>query len=194
MRIACRANESLSSGANNEAVEYALAMLLFSPSVMIATNGTEPAWDSDHAGWLEEYRILVRRDRICLVEHVEGHLRALTFEQGDPVTLDAAFTTRGDVYHSDLAEDVGATIDMEGEIVVDACLRTSVSGLYAAGCVTPANCQMIVAAGQGAIAAQAINRDLFEDSLRKHTLPCFGNRSASETRANRGCCEPNDVG
>jgi thioredoxin reductase (NADPH) len=73
-----------------------------------------------------------------------------------------------------LAEDVGATIDTEGEIVVDAYLRTSVPGLYAAGCVTPANCQMIVAAGQGAIAAQAINRDLFEDSLKKHTLPCFG--------------------
>jgi thioredoxin reductase (NADPH) len=161
-------------GRNNEAVEYALAMLLFSPSVMIATNGSEPAWDSDHAGWLEEYRILVRRDRIRLVDHVGGHLRALTFEHGDPVTLDAAFTTRGDVYHNHLAEDVGARIDTEGEIVVDVCLRTSVSGLYAAGCVTPANCQMIVAAGQGAIAAQAINRDLFEDSLKKHTLPCFG--------------------
>ncbi|MEP6887242.1 MAG: NAD(P)/FAD-dependent oxidoreductase [Nitrospirales bacterium] len=161
-------------GRNNEAADYALAMLLFSPSVMISTNGTEPAWDSDHAGWLEEYRMLVRRDRICLVEHDEGHLRALTFEQGDPVKVDAAFTTRGDVYHSDLAEDVSAAIDTEGEIVVDACLKTSVPGLYAAGCVTPANCQMIVAAGQGAIAAQAINRDLFVDSLRKHTLPCFG--------------------
>jgi len=161
-------------GHNNEAVEYALAMLLFSPSVILATNGIEPAWDSDHAGWLEEYQILVRRDRIRQVDHVEGHLQALTFEHGDPVTLDAAFTTRGDVYHSHLAEDVGATIDTEGEIVVDAYLRTSVPGLYAAGCVTPANCQMIVAAGQGAIAAQAINRDLFEDSLKKHTLPCFG--------------------
>jgi hypothetical protein len=33
---------------------------------------------------------------------------------------------------------------------------------------------MIIAAGQGAIAAQAINRDLFEDSLRRHTLPRCG--------------------
>jgi len=37
---------------------------------------------------------------------------------------------------------------------------------YAAGCVTPANCQMIIAAGHGAVATQAINRDLFEESLR----------------------------
>ena len=50
--------------------------------------------------------------------------------------------------------------------MVDHCMRTSVPRLYAAGCVTPANCQMIIAAGQGAAAAQAINRDLFEESLR----------------------------
>ena len=161
-------------GRNNEAVEYALAMLLFSPSVMICTNGKEPLWESDHAGWLEEYRILIRPDRIRRVDHDEGHLRALTFERGDPVRVDAAFTTRGDVYHNDLAEEAGASIDTEGEIVVDACLRTSVPGLYAAGCVTPANCQMIIAAGQGAVAAQTMNRDLFEESLKQHTLPCFG--------------------
>ena len=49
-------------------------------------------------------------------------------------------------------------------------MRTTVPRLYAAGCVTPANCQMIIAAGQGAAAAQAINRDLFEESLASHSL------------------------
>jgi len=164
-------------GRNNEAADYALAMLLFSPSVMISTNGQEPTWDLDHAGWLKEYRVPIRQDRICTVEHDEGHLRDLTFEQGDPMKLDAAFTTRGDVYHNDLAEHVGASIDTDGEIIVDAYLRTSVAGFYAAGCVTAANCQMIVAAGQGAIAGQAINRDLFEESLRRHTLPRFGEQT-----------------
>jgi thioredoxin reductase (NADPH) len=52
-------------------------------------------------------------------------------------------------------------------------MRTTVPRLYAAGCVTPANCQMIIAAGQGAAAAQAINRDLFEESLASHTLRRF---------------------
>lgn len=161
-------------GRNNEAAEYALAMLLYSPSVLICTNGQDSTWDADHAGWLREYRIAVRPDRICSVQHDDGRLRAFTFERGDPVHLDAAFTTRGDDYHSDLAESAGAELDKDGQIIVDACLKTSVPGLYAAGCVTPANCQMIIAAGQGAIAAQAINRDLFEESLRRYRLPCFG--------------------
>ena len=161
-------------GQNNEAADYALAMLLFSPSVTIATNGRRPTWNSDHAGWLKEYQVPIRQERIRLVEHDGGQLRKLLFEQGDPLELEGAFTTRGDVYHNALAEQVGASMDTEGEIVVDASLRTSVTGLYAAGCVTAANCQMIVAAGQGAIAGQAINRDLFEESLGNHTVPRFG--------------------
>ena len=55
-------------------------------------------------------------------------------------------------------------------------MRTTVVGLYAAGCMTQANCQMIIAAGQGATAAQAMERDLFDESLRRHRLRCFGSR------------------
>lgn len=160
-------------GRNNEAVGYALGMLLFTSSVTLATNGREASWDDDCHGWLKEYRIPVRQDGILALEHEEGQLRTLTFAHGKPAQADAIFTTRGDVPHSALAAGVGASVDPEGQIIVDDRLRTSVRGLYAAGCVTPANCQMIIAAGQGATAAQAINRDLFEESLRRHTLPRF---------------------
>jgi thioredoxin reductase (NADPH) len=81
------------------------------------------------------------------------------------------FATKGDIYHTALAQDLGAAEDEEGQLIVDSDMRTSVPGLYAAGCVTPANCQMIIAAGQGATAAQAIDRDLFDESLRRHRLP-----------------------
>jgi thioredoxin reductase (NADPH) len=164
-------------GRNNEAVNYALGMLLFTPSVTLATNGRDAQWDNEHAGWLEEYQIPVRQDGILALEHDKGLLRTLTFVRGEPVQMDAVFTTRGDVPHSALATGTGALVDAEGQIIVDERLSTSVSGLYAAGCVTPANCQMIIAAGQGAIAAQAINRDLFEESLRRHTLPRFGEQT-----------------
>ncbi|HJR76265.1 MAG TPA: NAD(P)/FAD-dependent oxidoreductase [Nitrospiraceae bacterium] len=158
-------------GRNNEAADYALAMLFFSHSIVICLNGQSPAWDADHAGWLDEYRIPIRSERIDMIRHDDGRLETLIFGQGEPLKIEALFTTRGDVYHSGLAESAGAALDREGQVIVDHCLRTTVPGLYAAGCVTPANCQMIIAAGQGAIAAQAINRDLFEDQLRRHALP-----------------------
>ena len=157
-------------GANNEAVEYALGMLHYSACVIVATNGKKPAWDKQHARWLAEYEIPVERKRIRDVDHRRRKIRALDFVGGACFKIDSLFTTRGDIFHTSLAEKLGAKLDSDGQIKVDQCMRTSVSGLYAAGCVTPANCQMIIAAGQGAAAAQAINRDLFEESLATHSL------------------------
>jgi thioredoxin reductase (NADPH) len=157
-------------GTNNEAVRYALGMLVYSATVVIVTDGHRIRWDARHAAWLEEYHIPVFKLGIRSVDHQKQQIQALTFDGGLKADIDVMFTTRGDVYHNDLAESLGAKVSAEGEIVVDADQRTTVEGLYAAGCVTPANCQMIIAAGQGAVAAQAINKDLFEESLDRHSL------------------------
>jgi thioredoxin reductase (NADPH) len=157
-------------GRNNEAVEYALGMLLFSSCVVVASNGKTPHWDEIHTAWMKEYEIPLYPQRIIDVQHKEGQLFALTFENGECMAADCVFTTRGDIYYNELARQLGAELDAEGQTVVNALQETSIPGLYAAGCITPANCQMIVAAGQGATAAQAINRDLFQESLRTHSL------------------------
>lgn len=160
-------------GANNDAVEYALGMLYYSPCVIVTTNGESARWDAQHAGWLGEYEIPVHTEKIGDVEHRGTKIRSLIFEDGRKIKIDYLFTTRGDVFHTDLAQQLGAKLDQDGQIEVDLCMRTNVPHLYAAGCVTPANCQMIIAAGQGATAAQAINRDLFEESLANHQLRRF---------------------
>lgn len=163
-------------GWNNEAADYALAMLAFSCHVIICTNGRVMQWDAVRAGWLNEYDVPIRQGRIHSLVHNNGQLTSLTFELGKSLKVDAAFTTRGDVYHHDLAAGAGAELDEEGQVIIDHSMRTTVPGLYAAGCVTPSNCQMIIAAGQGALAGQVINRDLFEDSLKRHALPRYSNR------------------
>ena len=157
-------------GRRNEAARYALAMLAFSPAVTVLTDGREPAWDRAWQEALEEYGIPVSCGVVKKLEHRDGRLEAVSFED-KRMPVDALFATRGDVYHTDLAVGLGAEEDEEGQLIVDGDMRTTVPGLYAAGCVTPANCQMIVAAGQGAAAAQAIDRDLFDEALRGHKLP-----------------------
>lgn len=157
-------------GANNEAVEYALGMLVFSPTVVIVTNQHAIRWDATHAGWLKEYEIPVYTHPIAEVKFHDHQIDGLVLEGGDCVEVEVLFTTRGDVYYNQLARGLGAEVGPEGDIQVDQDQRTTVPGLYAAGCITPANCQLIIAAGQGATAAQAINRDLFEESLASHSL------------------------
>jgi thioredoxin reductase (NADPH) len=160
-------------GQTDETVEYALGMLHYSACVIVATNGKRARWSKRHARWLEEYEIPVARKRVRDVDHRKRKIRALEFANGETVKIDYLFTTRGDIFYNELARKLGAKLDPGGQIKVDQCMRTSVPRLYAAGCVTPANCQMIIAAGQGAAAAQAINRDLFEESLATHSLRRF---------------------
>ncbi len=153
-------------GHNDEAVDYALGMLHYSAAVMVVTNGHSPLWSDRHGAWLQEYEIPLFTGRIAHVEHDDGQLLALGFEGGRRVATDILFAVQGDLYHNRLARMLDAEVDAEGQVRVDPDGQTSVRGLYAAGCLTPANCQMIVAAGQGAIAGQAINRDLFDEELR----------------------------
>jgi thioredoxin reductase (NADPH) len=167
-------------GWNNEAVEYALGMLLYSSCVFILTDGHDPKWDRAHSRWVREHKIPIYHQRIVRVERNETKLRSLILNDSTRVVLDALFTTRGDIYFNKIARKLGARVDAEGQICVDLSMRTSVKGLYAAGCVTPANCQMIIAAGQGATAAQTINRDLFATSLRTHSLRRFRGHQLSK--------------
>jgi thioredoxin reductase (NADPH) len=160
-------------GWTDEAAEYALAMLHYSPIVGIVLDGREPRWDRKHDGWLREYQIPLYNDRVTSIDREESQIRALRFENGTEVKLNALFAIRGDVYFNTLARMLGARVDDDGQIHVDHCMATTVKGVFAAGCVTPANCQMIIAAGQGATAGQAINRELFIESLERGTLKCF---------------------
>jgi thioredoxin reductase (NADPH) len=157
-------------GWTNEAVEYALAMLMYSRCIAILTDGRKPRWSRRYEHGIREYGIPVYRQTIRDVRHRNGQIQEVFFRDGKKVALDGLFTTRGDIYFSKLAEELGARVNRTGEIVVGLDMRTTVRGVYAAGCVTPANCQMIIAAGQGATAAQAINRNLFEESRAKGSL------------------------
>ena len=157
-------------GWTNETVEYALAMLAYTPIVAIVTDGRPPRWDETRARWIDEYELPVFTATILEACHEGCAIRSLRLSSGDEVEVDALFTTRGDICYNELARSLGAEVDSEGQIRVNANMATSVPGLYAAGCVTPANCQMIISAGDGAVAAQAINRDLFEESLKTHHL------------------------
>ncbi len=157
-------------GWSNETVRYALGMLAYTACVAIVTDGRESRWDDQHAQWLRDYAIPVYPKKVLGVRRCESQIQALQFGDDAELLVDVLFTTRGDIFFNELAQHLGARINPDGEVVVDLDMHTTVPGLYAAGCVTPANCQMIIAAGQGATAAQAINRDLLMQSLETHSL------------------------
>ncbi len=76
------------------------------------------------------------------------------------VEVDGVFIYVGLIPISDLAKKLGVETDSRGYIKVDLNMRTNVPRIYAAGDVTGHAGQIIIAAGQGALAALSAYEDL----------------------------------
>src|SRR5689334_324927 len=72
-------------GWNNEAVEYALSMLLYSPVVGLALDAHKTTWDSQHERWLREHEIPVYPQRVVRVRRNGSQIRALVLDDGTEV-------------------------------------------------------------------------------------------------------------
>lgn len=78
-------------------------------------------------------------------------------------TFDSIYPALGSDTHTQLAEQVGARLNEQGCIGVDAHQRTSVPGLYAAGDVVIGLDQISHAMGHGGVAATTIRNDLAKE-------------------------------
>jgi thioredoxin reductase (NADPH) len=88
-------------------------------------------------------------DNCIVVDTAEGHF-----------TFDSVYPALGSDVHCQLAGQVGARLNDDGCIGVDARQRTSVEGLYAAGDVVIGLDQISHAMGEGGVAATTIRNDL----------------------------------
>jgi thioredoxin reductase (NADPH) len=95
--------------------------------------------------------VAIAEDSIT-VHTAEGHF-----------TFDSVYPALGSDVHCQLAAMVGARLNEDGCIGVDAHMRTSAEGVYAAGDVVIGLDQISNAMGQGGIAATTIRNDLAKD-------------------------------
>ena len=91
-------------------------------------------------------------DNYITVETADGHF-----------TFDSIYPALGSDVHCQLAKMIGARLGKDGCVGVDAHMRTSVEGVYAAGDLVIGLDQISSAMGQGGIAATAIRNDLAKD-------------------------------
>src|SRR5262245_41522321 len=82
-------------GWTNETIDYALAMLAYTPVVTVVTNGRKPGWDRRREAWISEYDLPVFGAPILRAEHEGCQIRALVLDTGEKIETDASFTTRG---------------------------------------------------------------------------------------------------
>ena len=87
-------------------------------------------------------------------------------DDGCVIPRDALFVPPRFVPNNVLLLGLGATVDPNGWVAVDATGRTSVRGVWAAGNIVDPRAQVITAAGAGSAAAIALNADLVDDDVR----------------------------
>jgi thioredoxin reductase (NADPH) len=84
----------------------------------------------------------------------------LRFDDGSDHRCDVLYAALGCRARNELGVALGAATDERGNYLVDAHCRTGVDGVWAAGDIVSALDQLVVAAGQAAIAAASIHNTL----------------------------------
>lgn len=94
------------------------------------------------------------------IDCAPGHGVRVELDGGQQLDFDVLYPALGLTHASQLATELGARAQDDGQLEVDEHLQTTVQGLYAAGDVAAGLNQINVAAGQAAIAATAIHNSL----------------------------------
>ena len=145
-------------GSDSHGVAEALFVRGYTPDVTLIAPDKALEISNEDRGRLEEAGI----------EMVDGPAQAVAIAE-DCITVDTAeghytfdsvYPALGSDTHTQLAEQVGARLNEQGCLGVDARQRTSVPGLYAAGDVVIGLDQISHAMGQAGVAATTIRNDL----------------------------------
>jgi thioredoxin reductase len=147
-------------GETSDLASRALLIAQWSHNLTVFTNGIGRITDAQEVV-LAQRGVRVERGVIDDVVGEGGVVSAVRLADGRSVAVEGGFVRP----HWDAALGYLATLELAtdgwGLLTTDADGRTSIAGVYAAGDSTaPGPQQLIVAAGSGARAAAAINRDL----------------------------------
>jgi len=142
-----------------DVVDRALLIAAWTDDLVVYTNGIAPL-DSEGRRRLADAGVRIDERPVVDLEGDRSGMTGVRLADGHVEPRTGGFVRP--TWHVDLDwVDAALDRDAEGLVVVDRVGRTTVSGLYAVGDVTPPGPeQLIVAAGHGATTAAAVHRDL----------------------------------
>lgn len=157
-------------GKDDDAVVSCLQFLTYTSQLTFLTNtakGTHTISEKK-LQLLKKYSIPFYEGSIVSVTEENGYVQSVNFGNDQEVETEFIFSQLGAQPNSELAQELGVTVDEQSYILSDKEQRTNVACVYAAGDVTKQYAhQIVTAAHEGAQAAQAINYDLYSDD-QKH--------------------------
>jgi thioredoxin reductase len=145
--------------------ELALLLTGWSRDLVLVTDGPADLSHEQRAE-LAANRIPVREERVArLVGADGGTLEAVEFIGGERLVRHGLFVRPQPRFRTALAKKLGCELATSGAPITNERGETSVAGVYVAGDATGRAAQAIGVAGDGAMAAYAINRTLVWERL-----------------------------
>ena len=161
------------TGCNQEAVDLAIELLLWSKDIVLCTGGSLHC-DPKAVATLQRLGMRIIDTPIARLEGTGDQLEGIRFTDGSFLPRTAMFFSPGQRQRSHLAEQLGCEFcDEDNCIQCSEDTATSVPGVYAAGNASRGVQLVIAAASEGMHAAFAINNALLEadeasNALREH--------------------------
>jgi thioredoxin reductase len=146
------------------AAGLALELLQWSRDLLFCTDGPS-GLDERTRLRLARHRIVLREEPIAELVGNTGKLESIRFKGGEQVPRDAVFFCTPQHQRSELPAKLGCAFTEDGAVNTDMHEATNVPGLYVAGDASRRAQFAIVSAGEGAMAAEAINNRLTEEDL-----------------------------
>ncbi|MGC8585610.1 MAG: NAD(P)/FAD-dependent oxidoreductase [Thermoplasmata archaeon] len=103
--------------------------------------------------------------QVLEIKGVSGKVSSINYKdratnEEKEINLDGVFIYVGLIPQTSFLKNTGINMDSRGYIIVDKKMRTNIKYVYAAGDVTGESGQIIISAGQGAVAALSAYEDL----------------------------------
>jgi thioredoxin reductase len=96
------------------------------------TNG-KADFDAEQVAKLKGYGIRIIESKVSALEHEDGLIRSVFFEDGDQMFFDVVYAVIPFVQHSDVPASLGCELTEQGYLKVDGFQKTSVEGVFACG-------------------------------------------------------------
>lgn len=151
---------------NEAAGHLAKVVSNWTNDLIIATNGQNHITPSERQT-LERHGVLIYEEPIRSLDGENGKLRAITFEDGTTIERSGGFVTAEWQQATSIAKNLGCYLNERGGVETDPMQRTNVEGVFACGDISMGPAQLVIAAGQGSLAATSVVAAFTEERFGK---------------------------
>lgn len=144
--------------------EMAKLISNWTKNLTVFTNG-KASFTAEQGQKLEQHGIRVENRSISALEHNNGHIKSIIFDDGSRMAVKAVYARVNFIQHSDIPASLGCEMTEQGFIKVDMLQKTTVKGVYAAGDNASMMRSVANAVYAGSMAAAGMNKDMIGEDF-----------------------------